>query len=84
MISTQIISKYLAQDFATGSPAVSPNPYRILLTKPDNHYIVTDAITDTAKVVMWYEPLQDTNYTRLRYKAGYNYAYGALNCFAGF
>jgi len=84
MVNTQVISKYLALDFATGSPAAVANPYRILLTKADNHYIVTDAITDTAKVVMWYEPLQDTNYTRLRYKAGYNYAYGALNCFAGF
>lgn len=84
LVNTQVISKYIATDFATGSPAAAANPYRILLTVPSNHYIVTDALTDTAKVVMWYEPLQDTNYTRLRYKAGYNYAYGALNCFAGF
>ena len=83
MVNTQVISKYLAQDFATGSPATLSTPYRILLTKADNHYIATDAITDTARVQMWYEPTTDTNYTRLRYKAGYNYAFGELNTFAG-
>lgn len=84
LVSLKVISKYLTTDFATGSPAASAYQYRILLTVPDNHYIVTDALTDTANVVMWYEPLQDTNYTRLRYKAGYNFAHGCYNCFAGF
>jgi hypothetical protein len=84
LVNTKVIGQYLAQDFATGSPATLTTANRILLTVPSNHYIVTDMATDTSSAVMWYEPLQDTNYARLRYKAGYNYALGNLNVFAGF
>lgn len=84
MVNLKVISKYLLQDISTTSPQSSSIvDNRILLTVPDNHYIATDTLTDTAKVQMWYEPVEDTNYTRLRYKLGYNYAFGVLNVFGG-
>lgn len=83
-VNLKVISKYLLQDISTTSPqSSSVVDNRILLTAPDNHYIATDTLTDTAKVQMWYEPVEDTNYTRLRYKLGYNYAFGVLNVFGG-
>lgn len=84
LVNMKVISKYLATDFATGSPAAISTPNRIILTVADNHYIATDSATDSAKVQMWYDATDDKNYTRLRYKAGYNYAHGVLNHFVGF
>lgn len=84
MVSLGVIDKYIATDFATGSPATAATPYRAILTKADNHYLATDTLTATSQVNMWYDQTLDTNYTRLRYKAGYNYAFGELNVFAGF
>lgn len=84
MVSLGVIDKYIATDFATGSPAAAATPYRAILTKADNHYLATDTLTATSQVNMWYDQTLDTNYTRLRYKAGYNYALGELNVFAGF
>lgn len=84
MVSLGVIDKYIATDFATGSPAAAATPYRAILTKADNHYLATDTLTATSQVNMWYDQTLDTNYTRLRYKAGYNYAFGELNVFAGF
>lgn len=84
MVSLGVIDKYIATDFATGSPAAAATPYRAILTKADNHYLATDTLTATAQVQMWYDQTQDKNYTRLRYEAGYNYAFGELNVFAGF
>lgn len=84
MVNLKVISKYILQDISTTSPrSAATEDNRILLTVPDNHYIATDTLTDTAKVQMWYEPVEDTNYTRLRYKLGYNYAFGVLNVFGG-
>tara|TARA_R110000868_G_scaffold199423_1_gene446062 strand:+ start:227 stop:1252 length:1026 start_codon:yes stop_codon:yes gene_type:complete len=84
MVNLKVISKYLLQDFNTTSPQSSSIvDNRILLTVPENHYIATDTLTDTARVQMWYEPVEDQNYTRLRYKLGYNYAFGELNVFGG-
>lgn len=84
MVSLGVIDKYIATDFATGSPAAAATPYRAILTKADNHYLATDTLTATSQVQMWYDQTQDKNYTRLRYEAGYNYAFGELNVFAGF
>lgn len=84
MVSLGVIDKYIATDFATGSPAAAATPYRAILTKADNHYLATDTLTASSQVQMWYDQTQDKNYTRLRYEAGYNYAFGELNVFAGF
>lgn len=84
MVSLGVIDKYIATDFATGSPAAAATPYRAILTKADNHYLATDTLTASSQVQMWYDQTQDKNYTRLRYDAGYNYAFGELNVFAGF
>jgi hypothetical protein len=84
MVSLGVLDKYIATDFATGSPAAAATPYRAILTKADNHYLATDTLTSTSQVQMWYDQTDDKNYTRLRYKAGYNYAFGELNVFAGF
>ena len=84
VVSLGVIDRYLATDFATGSPAAIATPHRAILTKADNHYLATDTLTATAQVQMWYDQTQDKNYTRLRYEAGYNYAFGELNVFAGF
>jgi hypothetical protein len=84
MVNLKVISKYIMQDFSTTSPASSgTDDNRIILTVPDNHYLPMDTATDSAKVQMWYEPVEDINYTRLRYKAGYQYAFGELNVFGG-
>lgn len=84
-VNLKVISKYIMQDFSTTSPpSVGTDDNRIILTLPDNHYLATDTMTDSAKVQMWYEPVEDTNFTRLRYKLGYNYAFGELNVFGGF
>ena len=84
VVSLGVIDKYIATDFATGSPAAASTPYRAILTKADNHYLATDTLTASSQVQMWYDQTQDKNYTRLRYEAGYNYAFGELNVFAGF
>jgi hypothetical protein len=84
MVSLGVIDKYIATDFATGSPATAATPYRAILTKADNHYLATDTLTAASQVQMWYDQTADKNYTRLRYEAGYNYAFGELNVFAGF
>lgn len=84
LVNLKVVDKYLATDFATGSPAACATEHRVILTQAANHYVATDALTDTAKVQMWYDATNDTNYTRLRYKLGYNYAFGELNVFAGF
>lgn len=84
MANLKVISKYLALDFASGSPAAISNPNRVLLTLGSNHYIATDTMTDTASVELFYDRRDDQNYTRMRYKLGYNYAYGFYNTIAGY
>ena len=84
MVNLGVINKYLELDFTSGSPATAVSKNRIILTVPENHFIGTDMANDSAKLMFWYDPKDDTNYTRLRYKVGYNYAFGNLNVIAGF
>lgn len=83
VVSLGLLSKYIDTDFATGSPATAATANRIILTTPENHYIATDLLEDTAKLDFWYERKEDTNYTRLRYKLGFNYAFGNMNVIGG-
>lgn len=84
LVNLGVISKYLSTDFATGSPAAIATPYRVLLTWPENHYIVSDAMTSSFKLDFWYEKKDDTNYWRMFYKLGYTYAFGQYNTIAGY
>lgn len=84
LVNLKVISKYLDNDFTNGSPGTALYPNRIILTEPSNHYIATDTMTDTASAEMWYDRTLDKNFTRMRYKIGYNYAIGHFNVIAGF
>ena len=84
LIDLGVISKYLGTDFATGSPATIATPYRVLLTWPENHFIVSDALTSSMSLDFWYEKKDDVNYWRMFFKLGYNYAFGEYNTIAGY
>jgi hypothetical protein len=82
LVPLYIVSKAL-NDFASGSPLVVPNPHRIILTKPDQHFIATD-YNSSSILKMWYSDDDDKNKILVRYLADYNFKYGDYSVIAGF
>lgn len=83
LVNLGVISKYINTDFYIGSPGDN-TPNRILLTWPENHYVVSDALTSSMSLDFWYEKKDDVNYWRMFYKMGYTYAFGQYNTIAGY
>jgi hypothetical protein len=82
LVPLYIVSQAL-NDFATGSPLTIPNPDRIILTKPDQHFIATD-YNSSSILKMWYSDDDDKNKILVRYLADYNFKYGDYSVIAGF
>jgi hypothetical protein len=48
-------------------------PHRIVYTTPKNHIIGIEADSDFNEVRTWYQPKEDMNYIRAKYRAGYQF-----------
>lgn len=77
------IDDALAVDFPAGSPNVGEDPYRVVLTRADNHKILLDA-NGFKDIHMWYEDKDDQVYAVVSALFFYQYAYGHFNLYSGF
>lgn len=78
-----IVDERLEDDFVTGSPLAVVDPYRVILTKPDNHKVIMDG-SGLMEQEVWYEKKDDKYYLAGSALLDYEYGYGELNVFAGF
>lgn len=80
----RIVDERLETDFTTGSPAVTEDPYRVILTNPGNHIILLDAENGFADADVFYDKLTDKVYAVGSVLFDYQYGYGDQNVIAGF
>lgn len=80
----KIVDERLESDFTTGSPAVTEDPYRVVLTAADNHIIILDGETGFQNADVFYEKLEDKVYAVGSTMWDYKYGYGDQNVIAGF
>lgn len=79
-----IVDERLDTDFTSGSPATAENPYRTILTAPDNHIIMLDAENGFADADVWYSKDDDKVRAVGSVLFDYKYGYGDQNVIAGF
>jgi hypothetical protein len=84
LVPLHIVDEYLAADFAAGSPPVVANPHRVIYTRPDNHLLGLDTLTNWNEIKFWYSDDDDINKSLTRYNLSYEYKYGSLITIAGF
>lgn len=80
----RIVDERLETDFTTGSPAVTEDPYRVILTNPKNHIILLDAENGFADADVFYDKKDDKVYAVGSVLFDYQYGYGDQNVIAGF
>lgn len=78
----KIVDQRLEEDFTTGSPAVTEDPYRIVLTNPTNHKIVLDG-SGFMNQNTWYSDDDDVYRVAGSALLAYEYGYGDQNVVAG-
>jgi hypothetical protein len=81
IVVVPIVDERLEEDFTQSG--ITTNPYRVILTKPDNHKVLMDG-DGILKSNSWYENKDDKYYMAGSALFDYEYGYGALNVIAGF
>lgn len=71
----------IAADF---SPTANPDrPHRIIFAERKNLIVGLDTVSDNTDVMFWYEPKDDMNYARIRYKLGVTYKFPEMIAVGG-
>jgi len=84
IVVPKIVDERLDTDFTKGSPPVTEDPYRVILTNPKNHIILLDAENGFADADVFYDKLADKVYAVGSVLMDYQYGYGDQNVIAGF
>lgn len=82
IVVVPIVDDALKADFSTGSPADGEFPYRVILTKADNHKVLMDN-GGFKNIQTWYEKKDDKYYATVSALMEYVYAYGYYNLYSG-
>jgi hypothetical protein len=83
MVPLRWVDAALAADFTTGSPAVVTNPYRAILTVPDNHKLLLDK-SSFGDAKAWYSMDDDVFRVAGSGLYAYQFGYDDLNVIGGF
>jgi len=78
----KIVDERLETDFLTGSPATPLDPYRTILTAPDNHLIIMDG-QGLLSTDPFYLPKEDEVWVPGSALIDYKYGFGDQNVLAG-